>query len=91
MKTFKQFVDEAAKLKHHKIDDEDREEFEPHEIEAIKNAPFPDTVRDNLRRKKADKKQKDYINKQIASTKGDGGDSSITHPTGGSSSTDSAF
>jgi hypothetical protein len=74
MKTFNEFINEIHKLK-------DEDEFTPQEIARIKDAHFPDTMRKNLRMKKADAAHKAWMDKAKG---GSGGDSHHISPSGGS-------
>jgi len=67
------------------IDRDDRAEFSPEDIEKIKNAPFPDMARSNLRIKR--KQDKDRAQRATWSDNG-GGESNLGSPVGSSSSND---
>jgi len=60
------------------IDRADQDEFTPDEIARIKDSHFPDTLRDNLRTKKATQAKQDRFNKLRGSS--EGGESSLGSP-----------
>jgi hypothetical protein len=67
------------------IDQDDHNEFTPDEIERIKQAHFPDTLRSNLRAKKAETAKRERFNKLKGSDAG--GDSKLITPIGSSDNT----
>lgn len=75
----KEFIQCVAEGRGYTIDQDDYDEFTSDEIERIRDAIFPDTLRDNLRAAKKAAQRKAYLD----SLRGpDGGDSSISGPVG---------
>ena len=62
------------------IDQDDHDEFTPHELVRIKNSHFPDTLRDNLRAAKKEARRAKHF-----SSSSDGGDSKLGSPVGSAS------